>query len=211
MWSFVFWFKFHSFVFSFFNFMVLLLILFVWWRDVRYESLSGEYSPVIIDGLKLGMLIFILREVCFFLAFFWTFFHSSFSPAGELGGLWPPFYLEVFNPFGGPLLNTLILLRSGVSVTWSHHGLVGNKSWKSSWVVTILLGAYFTFLQGLEYSLSSFSIRDSVYGSTFFIATGFHGIHVLVGSLFLLVCLLRASFSVFSTWHHLGIELAIWY
>lgn len=178
---------------------MVVLVLFVWWKDVGRERLSGEYSPVILDGLKLGMLIFILREVCFFLAFFWTFFHSSFSPASELGGLWPPFYLEVFNPFGGPLLNTLILLSSGVSVTWSHHSLVGNRNWSVSWIVTILLGLYFTFLQGVEYSLSSFSISDSVYGSTFFIATGFHGVHVLVGSLFLLVCLGRAVFSVFSS------------
>jgi len=190
---------------------ILLLQLLSWWTDVSLESSSGDYSPLILDGLKLGIVLFILSEVCFFAGFFWTFFHSSFVPTSELGSAWPPVSLSAFNPFGGPLLNTLILLSSGVSVTYSHHLLISNSPFTLGLCLTILLGIYFTILQFLEYSVSSFSISDSVFGSTFFIATGFHGIHVIVGSLFLAVCLLRSFNFVFTAFHHLGFEMAIWY
>jgi len=208
---FLFWFKFKTAIFFFIIMVILLVQMFAWWFEVVSESVGGEYSPLIVDGLKLGMLLFILSEVCFFGAFFWTFFHSSFTPAQEVGRVWPPFMLTAFNPFHGPLLNTLILLRSGVSVTWAHHNLIGNSQWLVPWFVTILLGVYFTFLQAIEYYISSFTMRDRVFGSTFFVATGFHGLHVLIGTLFLIICLIRALNSSFTSWHHLGLEMAIWY
>lgn len=208
---FLFWFKYKSAVFFFVIFVILLIQMFAWWYEVVSESVGGEYSPLIVDGLKLGILLFILREVCFFAAFFWTFFHSSFTPAQEVGRVWPPFILTAFNPFHGPLLNTLILLSSGVSVTWAHHNLIGNSQWLVPWAVTIVLGLYFTLLQAIEYFISSFTMRDRVFGSTFFIATGFHGLHVLIGTLFLIVCFIRALGSSFTSWHHLGLEIAIWY
>jgi len=207
----LFWFKFQHSLFFLLSLVILLFQIASWWVDVVGESLGGEYTPLIVDGLKLGMLLFILREVCFFGAFFWTFFHSSFAPAQDVGGVWPPFLISAFNPFHGPLLNTLVLLRRGVSVTWRHHMLVGNGSWNVALGVTILLGIYFTALQAMEYYISSFTISDRVFGSTFFIATGFHGLHVLIGTLFLLVCLIRSISRIFTAWHHLGLEISIWY
>ena len=209
--SLLFWFKFYTRIFLILNRFLLFLVVFAWWRDVSRESYSGEYSFSTTDGLKVGIILFITREVCFFGAFFWTFFHVAFCPTQDLGSVWPPFGIIVFNPFGGPLLNTLILLGSGVSVTWCHHNLVGNGSWKVPLSLTIFLGVYFTFLQGIEYNLARFTIRDSIYGSTFFIATGFHGIHVLVGTCFLTICLLRSTFLSITCWNHLGLYLAIWY
>lgn len=157
------------------------------------------------------MLLFILREVCFFSGFFWRFFHYSFSPAVECGLLWPPFSLISINPFGVPLLNTVVLLRSGVTVTWCHIQLLTNERSELSLFLTLILGFYFTLLQLFEYKSRFFSIRDSVFGSIFFIATGFHGIHVIVGSLFLLVCLIRILKIRFSVFNHLGFEFSIWY
>jgi cytochrome c oxidase subunit 3 len=179
--------------------------------DVLSESFRGEYTFVVVSGLKVGMVLFILREVCFFAAFFWSFFHSSLSPTQGVGGVWPPFSICSFNPFHGPLLNTLVLLRSGVSVTWAHHGLIGCTDWVLPWLVTILLGVYFTFLQGMEYFVSSFSIRDSVFGAGFYVATGFHGLHVIVGTLFLSFSIARILSHAFTSNCCLGLEMSIWY
>lgn len=147
----------------------------------------------------------------FFFRFFWTFFHASLAPRIELGIIWPPYSLNVLNPFHIPFLNTLVLVSSGLTVTWSHHLILNNKSGIFSLFLTVFLGLFFTFLQWSEYKTTRFTIRDSVYGRVFFVATGFHGMHVLVGTLFLLVCLFRIIENHFSFNHLIGYELAIWY
>ena len=147
----------------------------------------------------------------FFVGFFWRFFHSSFTPTLELSSLWPPSSLEVFNPFQVPILNTAVLLASGVTITWSHHLILAGAPNLIPLAFTILLGAYFSSLQAMEYSMASFSISDRVYGSAFFVATGFHGLHVMIGTIFLLVCFLRMTKLHLTSWRLLGYELAIWY
>ncbi len=191
----------------------MLIILYLWWRDVSRESTyQGFHNIFVQHGLKIGIIFFILSEVLFFRGFFWTFFHRSLSPISEIGLNWPPFNIFPLNPFQIPLLNTCILLSSGIRVTWSHHALINNyKSSKLSLFITIVLGVYFTFLQWFEYNDASFCINDSIFGSIFFVATGFHGTHVLIGSLFLLFSFIRMYYNHFSQYHHLGFEIAIWY
>lgn len=149
----------------------------------------------------------------FFLSFFWAFFHSRLAPNIEVGSHWPPLTIPVFNPWGVPLLNTIILVSSGVRITYSHKSLENNTLIQSKYYlfITIILGVYFTLVQGLEYLDAPFTISDSIYGSTFFIATGFHGLHVIVGSIFLIVCLIRIEKGGFSQLHHFGFVAAIWY
>lgn len=187
---------------------------FTWWQDVHREaSFQGLHSLQVINGLKVGMILFISSEVLFFSSFFWAFFHSRISPNIELGSIWPPELITTFNPISIPLLNTIILLSSGVSVTWSHHEML-NKNFlksKNSLTLTIFLGIIFTALQGFEYIESPFSISDSAYGTTFFIATGFHGIHVIIGSLFLLISLLRFKNISNPHNHTTAFECAAWY
>nr|AET09679.1 cytochrome c oxidase subunit III [Gondogeneia antarctica] len=185
-----------------------------WWRDVSREgSLQGLHTKKVVTGLQMGMILFIVSEILFFFSFFWAFFHSSLNPTAELGGVWPPTSIESFNPFSIPLLNTAILISSGISVTWAHHALLQNNHSQTiqGLVVTILLGVYFSALQALEYLESPFSIADSVYGSTFFIATGFHGLHVIIGTIFLLISMIRIKSALLTPQHHTGLESAIWY
>nr|YP_001648731.1 cytochrome c oxidase subunit III [Antrokoreana gracilipes]ABC55883.1 cytochrome c oxidase subunit III [Antrokoreana gracilipes] len=185
-----------------------------WWRDVvREGTFQGLHTMSVVLGLKWGMILFIASEVFFFVSFFWAFFHSSLTPTGEVGAVWPPVSIVSFNPFQIPLLNTAVLLASGVTVTWAHHSLMEGSSTQGgqALLLTVLLGVYFTFLQGFEYQEASFSIADSVYGSTFFMATGFHGFHVLVGTSFLAICLCRHMSLHYSTSHHFGFEAAAWY
>ena len=153
------------------------------------------------------------QKFFFFISFFWAFFHRSLSPTIELGIIWPPIGIIAFNPFQIPLLNTAILLASGVTVTWAHHSLIERNHTQAiqSLFFTILLGIYFSILQAYEYIESPFTIADGIYGSTFFIATGFHGLHVLIGTTFLLICLLRHINNHFSKTHHFGFEAAAWY
>ena len=156
------------------------------------------------------MLLFITSEVFFFLRFFWAYFHARLAPNVEVGSVWPPAGVIPFNPFGVPLLNTIILVSSGVRVTWAHHALIVGDFNQTTvgLIITVALGVYFTILQGYEYYEASFSLAEGVYGSTFFIATGFHGLHVIVGTLFLLVCLLRHLKGEFRGSHHFGFEAA---
>ena len=192
----------------------LLLVVVQWWRDVRREgSYIGQHTAIVELGLRWGIILFIISEVFFFLRFFWAFFHRRLAVNVELGRHWPPVGLLPFNPFEVPLLNTVILLSSGVSVTWSHHSIICNNhsQVKLSLFLTISLGLYFTLLQGVEYLEASFTFADRVYGSTFFLATGFHGIHVIVGTLFLRVCLFRLIYFKFNKSHHFGFEAAAWY
>nr|YP_009919057.1 cytochrome c oxidase subunit III [Acnemia nitidicollis]QMP96650.1 cytochrome c oxidase subunit III [Acnemia nitidicollis] len=193
---------------------ITLLTMYQWWRDISREStFQGLHTQTVMIGLKWGMILFIVSEIFFFISFFWSFFHSSLTPSIELGMNWPPFGITPFNTFQIPLLNTVILLTSGLTVTWAHHSLMeSNHSQTSqSLFITILLGIYFSILQGYEYIEAPFTIADSVYGSSFFMATGFHGIHVLIGTTFLLICLIRHLNFHFSKYHHFGFEAAAWY
>jgi cytochrome c oxidase subunit 3 len=193
---------------------MILYSMFVWWRDViREATYEGHHTFAVQHGLRYGMILFIVSEIMFFLAFFWAFFHSSLAPTVEIGAIWPPKGIEVLNPWEIPFLNTVILLSSGASVTWAHHAiLAGNRSQGILGLVfTVLLAMVFTGFQALEYLEAPFSISDGVYGSTFFLATGFHGFHVFIGTLFLFVCLLRLLYKHFTREHHFGFEAAAWY
>ena len=191
-----------------------ILVMVQWWRDViREATFQGFHTSPVNKGLRWGIILFIASEVLFFFAFFWAFFHRRLAPAPELGSTWPPAGITPINPFSVPLLNTGVLLASGVTVTAAHHSLVNGDRTKTTQglVLTVLLGAYFTFLQAWEYYEAPFTIADRVYGATFFVATGFHGLHVLIGSTFLFICLLRHIEWHFSTGHHFGFEAAAWY
>ena len=289
----------------------LVFVMICWFRDiVREGTFEGHHTQLVQRGLKVGMILFIISEVCFFFSFFWAFFHSSLSPAIQIGGIWPPKGITVFNPWEIPLLNTLILLTSGVSVTWAHYAIrsefvsfvatkfsvikyfahylqqpFATKPFFRSYVlglhnikstikreylvdtlntlnfiipfstslknyqtfrafleptnelksinqfqyfygiyfkrsrhslllalgVTVFLGILFTLIQFFEYKHAAFTIADSIYGSTFYLTTGFHGLHVLVGTIFLIVCFFRMYSYHFTTTHHVGLESAIWY
>ena len=203
-----------TFIYSFFFFNI---IIFCWFRDiVREGTFEGKHGIFVTNGLKLGMVLFIISEIMFFFSFFWAFFHLSLAPSIQLGSIWPPYGIQVFNYKDIPLLNTLILLLSGLSVTWSHKESLNNKIKNKknifiSLILTIILALIFTCLQILEYIEASFTIFDGGYGSIFFLATGFHGFHVLVGTIFLFFCLIRFLKFHFSRKHHLAFEFAIWY
>lgn len=193
---------------------IIILTLYQWWRDIiRERTFQGIHTSNVQIRLKLGIILFIISELFFFISFFWAFFHRRLSPSIEIGINWPPKGIIVFNPFQIPLLNTIILLTSGITVTWAHHSLITNKYTQTSQSLffTVLLGIYFTILQWYEYTESQFTIADSIYGSTFFIATGFHGIHVIIGTSFLIICLIRHINFHFSKSRHFGFEAAAWY
>jgi len=199
-----------------FGILMILFMMFNWWRDIiREATFEGQHTLTVQQGLKLGVLLFIVSEIMFFFAFFWAFFHSSFNAGLEIGSIWPPFgmNLDVLDPWQIPYLNTLILITSGCTITVGHYAIVlGNKdSAGFSLVLTIVLAIIFTLLQIFEYNTSTFSINDSVYGSIFFMATGFHGFHVFVGTCFIFICLLRLELNHFTKEHHLGFEAAAWY
>nr|ATG33637.1 cytochrome c oxidase subunit III [Gastrolina depressa] len=196
------------------SFFIMALIMYQWWRDITREStFQGIHTMLVTKGMRWGMILFITSEILFFLSFFWGFFHSSLAPSIEIGMLWPPKGINSFNPTEIPLLNTIILLTSGLTVTWAHHSIMENNYSQGlqSLILTVLLGIYFTVLQGYEYLESPFTISDSVYGSSFFMATGFHGLHVMIGTTFLLVCTIRHYMNHFSPTHHFGLEAAAWY
>lgn len=215
------WFNYN--LFNFFNLntyliiistLTTLLCIYQWWRDITREStFQGSHTLNVYKNIRLGIILFITSEILFFFSFFWAYFHSALSPSIEIGQLWPPLGIISFNPYDIPLLNTIILISSGLSITWSHNSLISiNLSErKKRLIITIFLGIIFTLFQLYEYIESQFTISDSIYGSTFFIATGFHGIHVIIGSTFLLICLIRMIKLQFSRKHHFGFEAASWY
>nr|YP_003856753.1 cytochrome c oxidase subunit III [Sturnus sericeus]ADL32012.1 cytochrome c oxidase subunit III [Sturnus sericeus] len=208
------WFHYNSPLLLIIGLTCTILVMFQWWRDiVRESTFQGHHTPTVQKGLRYGMALFITSEAFFFLGFFWAFFHSSLAPTPELGGQWPPVGITPLNPMEVPLLNTAILLASGVTVTWAHHSITeaNRKQAIHALTLTVLLGFYFTALQAMEYYEAPFTIADGVYGSTFFVATGFHGLHVIIGSTFLLVCLLRLIKYHFTSNHHFGFEAAAWY
>ena len=173
----------------------------------------GLHTKVVQRGLRIGMIWFIISEVCFFISFFWAFYHSALVPTIEVGSIWPPVGIQALNAFEVPLLNTAILLASGASVTWSHHAMISGdrKETILGLIITVVLGIAFTGLQGMEYYEAPFTIADSVYGSTFYVATGFHGLHVIIGTVFLLVSLIRIINHELTKHHHNGYEASIWY
>nr|QNP10063.1 cytochrome c oxidase subunit 3 [Ochthebius peisonis] len=208
------WFHFYNNNLFLIGTFITMLVMYQWWRDVSREgTFQGLHTFNVTMGLRWGMILFITSEVFFFLSFFWGFFHSSLAPSIELGMMWPPKGILTFNPIQIPLLNTLILLTSGLTVTWAHHSLMENNfnQAKQGLLLTVILGIYFTILQAYEYMEASFTISDAVYGSSFFMATGFHGLHVIIGTTFLAVCYFRHVNNHFSSIHHFGFEAAAWY
>lgn len=209
---------------------IVVTIMFVWWRDVIRESTKlGYHTSIVLRGLRMGVILFIVSEIMFFFAFFWAFFHASISPNVDLGSVWPPIGINILNPLHIPLLNTFILLISGVAVTLSHHSLclpTTNLNIKInnriilinsfdltvfSLILTLILATEFTLWQLFEYSEALFYINDGVYGSTFYLTTGFHGFHVFVGTIFLTISLVRLLSAQLLNNHHFGYEAAIWY
>nr|WOL37364.1 cytochrome c oxidase subunit 3 [Polyopes affinis] len=196
------------------GFLMLLLTMFVWWRDVIREStFEGHHTGIVQRGLRYGVILFIVSEILFFFAFFWAFFHSSLAPTVEIGSMWPPKGISVLDPWEIPFLNTLILLLSGCTVTWCHHAIVANFRSQAiiSLTLTIILAVIFTSLQAYEYNMADFRLSDGIYGSTFYMATGFHGFHVFVGTISLFICLVRLAQYQLTQQHHFGFESAAWY
>lgn len=186
----------------------------LWFRDIISEStLLGDHTLAVQKGLNLGVILFIVSEALFFMAIFWAFFHSALTPTVELGAQWPPIGIEPVNPFELPLLNTVILLSSGATVTYAHHSLIQGERKGTLYgsVATILLAIIFTGFQGIEYTVSSFTISDGAFGSCFFFGTGFHGLHVIIGTIFLGVALWRIFAYHLTDNHHLGFEAGILY
>jgi cytochrome c oxidase subunit 3 len=197
-----------------FGLLLTALLMFIWWRDVIRESTyQGFHTSLVQSGLRNGMILFIISEILFFVAFFWAFFHSSLAPSVELGAIWPPKGIEALNYLEVPLLNTIILLSSGATVTWAHHSIIGGERKNAilALLLTVILAVIFTILQGMEYYEAPFTIADGIYGSTFFLATGFHGFHVIIGTIFLSVSLIRLIDYQFTKNHHFGFEAAAWY
>ncbi|HXH52310.1 MAG TPA: cytochrome c oxidase subunit 3 [Sphingomicrobium sp.] len=204
----------------------VLVTMVNWWANTVREAHEGYHTPVVQLHLRYGMILFIASEVMFFVAWFWAFFDASmFPPAIEVvegmaqpledaaQAQWPPHGIEVLDPWGYPLLNTLILLCSGTTVTWAHHSLIhgDREGLKKGLLLTILLGLLFTGIQAYEYMEAPFAFKGTIYGATFFMATGFHGFHVIVGTIFLTVCLIRAHKGHFTPRQHFGFEAAAWY
>ena len=194
--------------------LLTLFTMALWWRDViREATYEGHHTPIVQLSMRYGMALFIASEVMFFAAWFWAFFNASLYPTEAIGGVWPPEGVQPFDPFDLPFLNTLILLTSGVTVTWAHHALQhgDRRNTLRGLALTILLGLTFTAVQAYEYSHASFGFADGIYSSTFYMATGFHGLHVIIGTVFLIVCYFRAAAGHFKPDHHFGFEAAAWY
>ena len=193
---------------------IILFVMFTWWRDViREATFEGKHTYPVQRGLRLGMLLFIVSEIMFFFAFFWAFFASSLTPVFNIGGVWPPQAITVIPTSGIPLTNTFILVSSGATVTWTHHAILVRAKRQAliSSIFTLILAVLFTCFQVYEYFECPFTISDSVYGSCFFLTTGFHGFHVLIGTCFIFVSFVRIVLNHFTNTHHFGFEAAAWY
>jgi len=204
----------HSEVLVTLGFLSTLFAMILWFRDVTIEgTYLGDHTFAVQKGITMGVSLFILSEACFFFSIFWAYFHSALAPTIELGASWPPAGIEALNPFAIPLMNTVLLLSSGATVTYGHHALIeGNRKGAILGTgLTILLAVVFTALQGVEYVEAPFTMADGVYGSVFFFSTGFHGIHVIIGTLFIAVGFYRLLNYHLTDHHHLGFEGAILY
>ncbi|MBT5433646.1 MAG: cytochrome c oxidase subunit 3 [Alphaproteobacteria bacterium] len=193
---------------------LVMSTMFFWWCDVIREAQDDKaHTPVVQIGLRYGMTLFIASEVMFFVAWFWAYFNAALYPTMQMGDIWPPAGVLTFDPWDLPFINTLILLTSGTTVTWAHHALrEGNRDQLIAGLwVTVVLGLTFTCFQAVEYLEAPFGFRDGIYGSTFYMATGFHGFHVIVGTIFLGICLIRAYRGDFTPGQHFGFEAAAWY
>jgi cytochrome c oxidase subunit 3 len=200
---------------------LILYVMYGWWADTVKEAHEGAHTRVVSLHLRYGMIMFIASEVMFFVAWFWAYFDASLFPNEAIqasrvaftGGQWPPKGIEVLDPWHLPIYNTVILLLSGTTVTWAHHALLHNdrRGLIQGLILTVLLGALFSGVQAYEYFHAPFAFKNSIYGATFFMATGFHGFHVQIGTIFLLVCLLRAIRGDFTPKQHFGLEAAAWY
>jgi cytochrome c oxidase subunit 3 len=197
-----------------FGLTIVILSMSLWFRDIISEgTYLGNHTLAVQKGINMGVALFIISEALFFLGIFWAFFHSALSPTIELGAKWPPIGINSVNPFELPLLNTVILLSSGVTITYSHHSLIKGDRTGGLYgaIYTIILAVIFTCLQGIEYAVSSFTISDGTYSSCFYFGTGFHGLHVMIGTAFLAVAFWRMLAYHLTENHHLGFESAILY
>ncbi len=195
-------------------------VMYAWWADVVIESHTGDHTPVVVIGLRYGFILFIVSEVMFFAAWFWSFFKHALYPMHPEGlspaidGVFPPAGIETFDPWHLPLINTLVLLLSGCAATWAHHAIVhenNRRDLTTGLLIAVVLGVIFTFLQAYEYTHAGFGFAGNIYGANFFMATGFHGAHVIIGTIFLFVCYLRARAGHFTPERHVGLEAAAWY
>ena len=197
--------------------LVVLYVMYGWWAEVVREGEMGDHTPVVRIGLRYGFILFIMSEVMFFAAWFWSFFKHALYPMGPdsplVDGIFPPAGIETFDPWHLPLINTVILLLSGVTATWAHHAMTHNnrRDVINGLILTVILGFCFTLLQAYEYSHAAFGFAGNIYGANFFMATGFHGAHVIIGTIFLLVCLIRVIRGQRTGDQHVGFEAAAWY
>jgi cytochrome c oxidase subunit 3 len=194
--------------------LIIILTMFNWWRDIIRESTFEKcHTSTVLRGLKLGMVLFIVSEIMFFFAFFWGFFHSSLSPVFSIGSVWVPKCISLISTYTIPLTNTFFLLASGATVTWAHHSILSRakKHTIIALIFTLIFAILFSMLQILEYKNAPFCISDGIYGSCFFLTTGFHGFHVFVGTVSLVVAFIRVILNHFTNKHHFGFEAAIWY
>ena len=192
----------------------LAYCLFYWFFDIILEGkFEGFHNKQVQSSLKMGVILFITSEILFFFSFFWAYFHSALVPTIWIGEVWPPAPIQALDPYALPMLNTALLLSSGFSVTWAHRALISSQRAEviSALIITIVYGLFFTFFQLLEYNFCDFSISDTVYGSSFFLLTGFHGLHVIVGTIMLAVAFWRHLLYHLDNIHHVGFEAAIWY
>lgn len=203
-----------NFYFFLFSILLLLYSSFLWSQDIHREGCyEGSHNEETTLGFKVGIVLFIFSEIFFFLGMFWRYFHLAESPDFSLGGVWPPVGVDTFDPKGIPFLNTVLLVSSGVSVTWSHHALEKGqfKLRVFSLFSTVFLGIFFTILQLTEYYVARFTFSCSSYSSVYFMGTGFHGLHVIIGRVLLLICLVRFRFLRVSPHHSVGFECSVWY
>jgi len=194
---------------------LLIAVSYVWWRDVTVEAMNGvDHTPTVRHGLRMGMVLFITSEVMFFFAFFWAFFDQTVPFITRTAhDVWPPAGVVPLDAWTLPFLNTLILLTSGATVTYAHHAIMKGDRAKcfNGLLLTVILGVLFTATQAYEYVHATFGFKDGIYSSTFYLATGFHGFHVIVGTIFLTVCLFRVKRGHFTPEAHIGFEAAAWY